>query len=82
MTKHMKARAWAKDDVDIRQVRAAGFFGLIIIGVIYAGCFYGITYALHRSGFDIAYDWAASLIAGYIYIIIRSLDRAFFKREE
>lgn len=58
----------------------AGFFGLIFGVLIYSTAIICVNRILEwQNVVDFTISWGASLLLGLIYVVIRSVDKAFFR---
>jgi len=58
----------------------AGFFGLVFGVLVYALAIFGVVQILEWQGaIDFTLGWGASLLLGFAYVLMRSIDKAFFR---
>lgn len=58
----------------------AGLFGLIFGVFVYAGAIFIVVRILKwQEAIDFAIGWWPSLLLGLIYVVMRSIDKAFFR---
>jgi hypothetical protein len=62
------------------EAMVAGLFGLMFGVVIYSAAIFCVVRILEwQNVFDFTISWGASLLLGLIYVVMRSVDKAFFR---
>jgi hypothetical protein len=67
-------------DTIVIEAMVAGLFGLMFGVVIYSAAIFCVVRILEwQNVFDFTISWGASLLLGLIYVVMRSVDKAFFR---
>lgn len=73
-----------QDDIATETVNldalVAGFFGFGFGVLVYAGAIFAVLRILEWQGaIDFTIGWGPSLLLGLLYVVMRSIDKAFFR---
>lgn len=76
--------AFDQDDISTDTINldalVAGFFGLIFGVLVYSAAIFVVIQILEWQGaIDFTISWGASLLLGLMYVLMRSIDKAFFR---
>lgn len=73
-----------QDDISTEMINldafVAGIFGLVFGVLVYSLAIFGVVQILKwQDAVDFTIGWGASLLLGLIYVVMRSIDKAFFR---